>query len=128
MSRRVLVVENDTAVRNVVAATVESIGYRAGFAAHASGFDAYTEAFPGDPYAIVMINVGMDQEGAELAQKIKDASSEKKSNVFIIGMSGYEPNSAVASKFDAYLEKPFQRENLKSALDDAGTYLSSLSC
>lgn len=109
----ILVVEDDTAVRNLITTTLETHEYR--FQTAVSGQSAIMEAASHNP-DIVLLDLGLpDMDGVEIIKKIRTWS-----NMPIIVISARSEDSdkieALDCGADDYLTKPFSVEELLARL------------
>lgn len=109
----ILVVEDDTPVRNLITTTLESQDYR--FQTAANGASAIIEAAGHNP-DIVLLDLGLpDIDGVEIIKKIRTWS-----NVPIIVISARSEDTDKIDALDAgaddYLTKPFSVEELLARL------------
>ena len=105
----ILVVEDDTAVRNLITTTLETQNYR--YLTAASGETAILEAVSHNP-DIVLLDLGLpDMDGVDIIRKIRGWSSMP-----IIVISARSEDTAKIAALDAgaddYLTKPFSVEEL----------------
>ena len=108
-----LVVEDDTAVRNLITTTLKAREYR--FVTAGSGESAITEAASHNP-DIILLDLGLpDIDGVEIIRRIRSWS-----NVPIIVISARSEDSDKIDALDAgaddYLTKPFSVEELLARL------------
>lgn len=109
----VLVVEDDSAIRNLIATTLETHGYR--FHTADSGEAAILEAVSHNP-DIVLLDLGLpDMDGVSVIEKIRSWS-----NLPIIVISARSEDTDKIDALDAgaddYLTKPFSVEELLARL------------
>lgn len=109
----VLVVEDDTAIRNLISTTLETHDYR--FHTAKAGEEAIVEAVSHNP-DIVLLDLGLpDIDGIEIIKKIRTWS-----NMPIIVISARSEDSDKIDALDAgaddYLTKPFSVEELLARL------------
>ena len=109
----VLVVEDDTPVRNLITTTLKTHEYR--YLSAQNGASAVMEALSHNP-DIVLLDLGLpDMDGAEIIQKIRSWS-----NMPIIVISARTEDSDKIGALDAgaddYLTKPFSIEELLARL------------
>lgn len=105
----ILVVEDDTSVRNLITTTLKAHNYR--FLTAYNGFSAIAEASSHNP-DIVLLDLGLpDMDGVEIIQTIRSWS-----NMPIIVISARSEDSDKINALDAgaddYLTKPFSVEEL----------------
>ncbi len=110
---QILVVEDDTAVRNLITTTLKAREYR--FVTAGSGESAITEAASHNP-DIILLDLGLpDIDGVEIIRRIRSWS-----NVPIIVISARSEDSDKIDALDAgaddYLTKPFSVEELLARL------------
>ena len=109
----ILVVEDDTAVRNLITTTLKAHDYR--FLTAANGESAVLEASSHNP-EIVLLDLGLpDMDGVEVIHKIRSWS-----NMPIIVISARSEDTDKIDALDAgaddYLTKPFSVEELLARL------------
>ena len=109
----ILVVEDDTAVRNLITTTLETQSYR--FLSASTGEAAILEAVSHNP-DIVLLDLGLpDMDGIEIIRKIRSWSTMP-----IIVLSARSEDTDKIDALDAgaddYLTKPFSVEELLARL------------
>ena len=114
----VLVVEDDTPVRNLITTTLKTHEYR--YLSAQNGASAVMEALSHNP-DIVLLDLGLpDMDGVEIIRKIRSWS-----NMPIIVISARTEDSdkivALDAGADDYLTKPFSVDELLAASDAAET-------
>lgn len=105
----ILVVEDDTAVRNLITTTLETQSYR--YLTADSGESAILEAVSHNP-DIVLLDLGLpDMDGVEIIRKIRSWSSMP---IIIISARSEDTDKidALDAGADDYLTKPFSVEEL----------------
>ena len=112
----VLVVEDDTPVRNLITTTLKTHEYR--YLSAQNGASAVMEALSHNP-DIVLLDLGLpDMDGVEIIRKIRSWS-----NMPIIVISARTEDSdkivALDAGADDYLTKPFSVDELLARLRDA---------
>ena len=109
----ILVVEDDAAVRNLMAVTLETRGYRYHLAQN--GNEALIEATTHQP-DVVLLDLGLpDMEGVEIIRKIRSWSSMP---VIVISARTEDTDKveALDAGADDYLTKPFSVDELLARL------------
>ena len=109
----ILVVEDDTSVRNLITTTLKAHGYRHQTAAH--GQTAILEASSYNP-DIVLLDLGLpDMDGVEIIRKIRSWSNMP---IIVISARSEDNDKIVAldAGADDYLTKPFSVEELLARL------------
>lgn len=109
----ILVVEDDTSVRNLITTTLKAHGYRHQTAAN--GQTAILEASSYNP-DIVLLDLGLpDMDGVEIIRKIRSWSNMP---IIVISARSEENDKIVAldAGADDYLTKPFSVEELLARL------------
>ena len=109
----ILVVEDDTSVRNLITTTLKAHGYRHQTAAN--GQTAILEASSYNP-DIVLLDLGLpDMDGVEIIRKIRSWS---KMPIIVISARSEDNDKIVAldAGADDYLTKPFSVEELLARL------------
>ena len=112
----VLVVEDDTSVRNLITTTLKTYEYR--YLSAQNGASAVMEALSHNP-DIVLLDLGLpDMDGVEIIRKIRSWS-----NMPIIVISARTEDSDKIGALDAgaddYLTKPFGTEELMARIRTA---------
>ena len=105
----ILVVEDDTAVRNLITTTLETQNYR--YLTAASGETAILEAVSHNP-DIVLLDLGLpDMDGVDIIRKIRGWSSMP---IIVISARSEDTDKidALDAGADDYLTKPFSVEEL----------------
>ena len=109
----ILVVEDDTSVRNLITTTLKAHGYRHQTAAN--GQTAILEASSYNP-DIVLLDLGLpDMDGVEIIRKIRSWSNMP---IIVISARSEDNDKIVAldAGADDYLTKPFSAEELLARL------------
>ena len=114
----ILVVEDDTAVRNLITTTLKAHDYR--FLTAANGESAVLEASSHNP-DIILLDLGLpDMDGVEVIHKVRSWS-----NLPIIVISARSEDTDKIDALDAgaddYLTKPFSVEELLARLRAPGS-------
>ena len=105
----ILVVEDDTPVRNLITMTLKTHEYR--YLSAQNGASAVMEALSHNP-DIVLLDLGLpDMDGVEVIQKIRSWS-----NMPIIVISARTEDSDKIGALDDYLTKPFSVDELLARL------------
>ena len=105
----ILVVEDDSAVRNLIATTLETHGYR--FQTAPTGESAILEAVSHNP-DVILLDLGLpDMDGIEIIHKIRSWS---KTPIIVISARSEDTDKidALDAGADDYLTKPFSVEEL----------------
>ncbi len=115
--RSILVVDDDPAVRNVLAKVLQSRGWRVLLAS--SGADAI-DAYARDQADIVLLDVQLgDFDGVEVLRRLRETDPD----VTVVMLSGMEnveiAVAAMREGAENYLSKPFDAEHLCVSLDRA---------
>lgn len=108
-----LVVEDDSAIRNLIATTLETHNYR--FQAASNGEAAILEASSFNP-EVILLDLGLpDMDGIEVIKKIRTWS---KAPIIVISARGEDSDKieALDAGADDYLTKPFSVEELLARL------------
>lgn len=109
----ILVVEDDSAVRNLIATTLETHGYR--FQTAPTGESAILEAVSHNP-DVILLDLGLpDMDGIEIIHKIRSWS---KTPIIVISARSEDTDKidALDAGADDYLTKPFSVEELLARL------------
>lgn len=117
----VLVVEDDAAIRNLIATTLETYKYK--YLTAANGETAMMEAVSHNP-DVVLLDLGLpDMDGVEIIQKIRSWSTMP---IIVISARTEETDKieALDAGADDYLTKPFSVEELLARLRVAFRRLS----
>ena len=108
-----LVVEDDSAIRNLIAATLETQGYH--FHVSAAGSEAISEAVTHNP-DVVLLDLGLpDIDGIEIIKKLRSWSLMP---IIVISarVEDRDKIEALDAGADDYLTKPFSVEELLARL------------
>ena len=109
----VLVVEDDTAIRNLIATTLETHDYK--YLAASTGENAILEALSHNP-AVILMDLGLpDIDGIEIIKKIRTWSNTP---IIVISARSEDMDKidALDAGADDYLTKPFSVEELLARL------------
>jgi CheY-like chemotaxis protein len=121
MTRTILIVDDDAAIRRLIATTLEDVsGYRLEEAAN--GVDAVEQAVDSRP-EIVFLDVEMPRlDGIEACRRLRsDPATAGATIVMLTGASGPQAESgALASGADLFLTKPFSPLHLLRLVDRIG--------
>lgn len=111
---RILIVDDDAAVRLTLQKVLEEAGHVAGFAANGEQAIAY---YREDPFDVVIVDLVMPvKNGLQTIRELHDAYTDVK----IIAISGEDPeNLPLAEEYGAIgsLTKPFANERLLEMVD-----------
>ena len=132
--RKVLVVDDDPCVGQVIATMVGTLGYRTTTAEDGSvALTKYETSLVNDPLQIIVSDMIMPRMGGdqlfEETRKLADSYGVK--HPYFIGMSGHEGVPGYDERRKGYemstdfIQKPVALDKLKKALQRAETYLSS---
>jgi two-component system, chemotaxis family, chemotaxis protein CheY len=114
--RRVLLVEDDPGMRDAIRALLERVGYQV--AAVNDGAEAWELLARGPRPAVILVDLYTPRmTGHDLVARVR--RTPRLAAVPIIAMSG-ERASRDRPAAEAFLEKPFSREQLEWALERAG--------
>ena len=121
MNRTILIVDDDAAIRRLIATTLEDVsGYRLEEAAN--GADAVEQAVDSRP-EIVFLDVEMPRlDGIEACRRLRsDPATAGATIVMLTGASGPQAESgAMAAGADLFLTKPFSPLHLLRLVDRIG--------
>ena len=121
MTRTILIVDDDDAIRRLIATTLEDVsGYRLEEAAN--GVDAVEQAVDSRP-EIVFLDVEMPRlDGIEACRRLRsDPATAGATIVMLTGASGPQAESgARAAGADLFLTKPFSPLHLLRLVDRIG--------
>ncbi len=109
----ILVVEDDTAVRNLIAVTLETRGYRYHLAS--SGTEALIEATTHQP-DVILLDLGLpDMDGVEIIRKVRGWSGMP---IIVISARSEDADKveALDAGADDYLTKPFSVDEMLARL------------
>lgn len=113
---KILVIDDDTNVRQMTAALLEELGYRV---EEASDGEKGIAEFVNSSPDLVLVDFAMPgMNGAEVASKLR----KKQSNIPIVFISGYADTAAIERVFgpsSTMLRKPFRMEELSAAIQSA---------
>ena len=113
--RRILLVEDDPSVREALRALLVRVGFQV--VAASDGVDAWEHLGRGPRFAAILVDLCTPRmTGNDLVARVR--RTPRLSEVPIIAMSGARGPDVPAAQ--AFLEKPFSREQLVSALDSVG--------
>jgi DNA-binding response OmpR family regulator len=115
MARKVLIVDDEPFIRNLIRDTLKPRGFATGFAEN--GVEALKELENG-PYDLVITDVVMpEMEGFELLKRIKKGQP----NLPVIILTGFSREHDISDFLlygaDEYLTKPFQVNELLAAVE-----------
>ena len=116
MSRRVLVVEDSSAVRAFVRATLEDDS--ATVTEAASGFEAL-RVLPREVFDVVVIDINMpDINGLEVASFMRKSEAHRSTPIVLMSTEASERDRTrgLAVGADAFLAKPFTPEALRETI------------
>jgi len=114
----VLLVEDNTDIRELMADLIESWGYRVQTAAEGNaGVDLARRFSP----RIALVDIGLpDIDGYEVARRVREVFPKEK--LRLVAMSGFgQPEDrarALRAGFDLHLVKPVEAEDLRRLLND----------
>ena len=114
----VLLVEDNTDIRELMADLIESWGYRVQTAAEGNaGVDLARRFSP----RIALVDIGLpDIDGYEVARRVREVFPKEK--LRLVAMSGFGPPEdrarALRAGFDLHLVKPVEAEDLRKLLND----------
>lgn len=114
MAERILIVDDEDYVRDLIRDTLKTRGYETGFAENGP---AALEALERESYDLVISDVVMpDMEGFELLKRMKKAHPRLK----VVILTGYSRHHDISEFLlhgaDEYLTKPFQVHELLSTV------------
>jgi CheY-like chemotaxis protein len=111
---RILVVDDDTVSREVIALLLEGDGYEVHTADSGDRALLDLEAIDDWRPAVVLTDLQMPGiAGGELARQLRSLCGAR---TVLLAMSGSEPGEIVLRKFDGFLLKPFMMEALAAAI------------
>lgn len=114
--RRILLVEDDPGMRDAIRALLQRVGYQV--AAAADGAEAWELLGKGPRPAAILVDLYTPRmTGHDLVARVR--RTPRLAQVPIIAMSG-ERASRDRPAAEAFLEKPFSREQLEWALREVG--------
>gem|GEM_PF-4280302 len=115
----ILVVDDEAAMRSVLAQKLEKLSYRVETASHGREALDRLDKDPG-PFGMVLTDINMPVlNGIELARVLKD----KYPDITVIAMSGFEQEQTLGDQhnvgdlFDFFLPKPFSSKELSKILN-----------
>lgn len=113
MYKRILVVDNETDILNVLQDVLGVLGYSAEIVK--SGSEAL-DIFEKDKFSLVITDMVMpDIDGLTLLKKIK----EQEPNIPVIIITGFGSqviDEAISAGADGFIEKPFKIEDIKNIM------------
>ncbi len=117
MKRSILIVEDSSTMRSLIASTLEDVGdYEITEAA--SGFEAL-KILPGHSFDIIITDINMpDINGLELINFVKKHPSYQETPLIIVTTekSKEDRKKGMALGANAYITKPFDPEELQNAV------------
>ncbi len=117
MKRSILIVEDSSTMRSLIASTLEDLGdYEVTEAA--SGFEAL-KILPGHSFDLIITDINMpDINGLELINFVKQHPSYQKTPLIIVTTekSAEDRKKGLALGADAYITKPFDPEELQEVV------------
>lgn len=117
MAQRILVVDDEQDIRQVIALNLEAEGYDVAQAAN--GLEAL-EAVERDGYNLVILDIMMpEMDGWEVCRQIKSRQRTKDLPVLILTVRGQPLDRVIGLEVvhaDDYLMKPFERLDLLAAV------------
>ena len=114
-SRRILVIDDDEVMRELLGALLKVQGYDVQVAG--SGEEGLVNLQQPDPPLLLLTDLQMPGlEGEALTSALRSAAPAP---ALIIGMSGRRPTEAVLRPLDAFLSKPFDAATLERAFAEA---------
>ncbi|HEY3415370.1 MAG TPA: response regulator [Armatimonadota bacterium] len=117
MAQRILVVDDEQDIRQVVALNLEAEGYEVAQAAN--GLEAL-EAIERDGFNLVILDIMMpEMDGWEVCRQIKSRQRTKDLPVLILTVRGQPLDRVIGLEVvhaDDYLMKPFERLDLLEAV------------
>jgi CheY-like chemotaxis protein len=120
--RRILLVEDDLDVREMLRALLVLVGFQVAVASN--GVEAWEILGRGPRFAAILVDLYTPRmTGNDLVARVR--RSPRLRQVPIIAMSGESGPSVPAAQ--AFLEKPFSREQLEEALESVGAAADRLS-
>ncbi|MDX1763627.1 MAG: response regulator [bacterium] len=117
MKRAILIVEDSSTMRSLIASTLEEME-DFDITEVASGFEAL-KALPGKPFDLIITDINMpDINGLELVSFVKKHPSYKETPLMIVTTEkGAEDRKrGMSLGADTYLTKPFDAEELQTAV------------
>lgn len=116
----ILVVEDSSTMRSLIASTLEEVGEPVKITEAVSGFEAL-RALPADDYALIVTDINMpDINGLELVSFVKQNEAYRSIPLVIISTESSERDREKGMELgaDAYLVKPFEPETLRDVARD----------
>ena len=114
-AKQVLLAEDEPSVRNLMQLLLNSWGYRVFTARNGREAMEIAEEHKG-PIDLLVSDVTMpEMEGPELAEKLK----AKRPRLRVILLSGYSRTRVVLERGWKFIQKPFQPQELKAAVEDS---------
>jgi chemosensory pili system protein ChpA (sensor histidine kinase/response regulator) len=108
---RILVVDDDEDIRQIVALVLEPSGYRV--AGAVNGFEALARLEAAEPPALMLVDLMMPlMDGAELMRAIK--ANPRLAGIPVVVMSGHHAarEEALAVEASGFLQKPVELDEL----------------
>ena len=118
--RRILIVEDSSSMRSMLAAAFESLAEPCKITEVASGFEALA-ALPRATFDLIVTDINMpDINGLELVSFAKNDPKYRDIPLVIVSTEGSERDRAKGMSLgaNAYVVKPFQPEELRRVVED----------
>lgn len=113
--KQVLLAEDESIIRNLLQGLLHSWGYRVFSACNGREALEIAEEHKG-PIDLLVSDVTMpEMEGPELAEKLK----AKRPRLQVILLSGYSHTEIVLQRGWKFIQKPFQMQELRAAVEDS---------
>ena len=114
-SKQVLLAEDEPMIRNLMQRLLHSWGYRVFAARNGREAMEIAEEHKG-PIDLLVSDVTMpEMDGAELAERLK----AKRPRLQVILLSGYSHSEIVLQRGWIFIQKPFQMQELRAAVEDS---------
>lgn len=111
---RILVVDDDTLSREVLALLLEHAGYAVETADSGDAAIEYLSATPDTPPSVVLADMQMPgTAGGSLAQHLRQLCG---ADTLLLAMSGSAPDTEAICEFNGFLLKPFTMDELAAAV------------
>jgi len=121
-SKTILIMDDEEDIRDLFVINLEALGYRAITASNSdNAIEKYKQSLKGDESIdalILDLNIPGSLRGDEVAKKIREINMQVKIIVCSGDASGFEMIDYKKYGFDGALEKTFNRQKIKSLLDE----------
>src|SRR5688500_1161055 len=114
---KILVVDDDQAIRTVLALSLSEAGYAV---TEASGGEEALEAIRKRKFALIVLDINMPAvDGYEVLRRMREMPTRRATPVFVVSANGHEPEGVmreVAGEAVGRLTKPFSLSEFEHAI------------